>query len=226
MRIRRLHRWDVPPAEARRIQEELRERVELRDRLPRVRLVAGADAAFDAARRLAMAGVVVFEFPSLREVERARATRPLEFPYVPGLLSFREAPALLEAIAGLRRAPDVFFFDAQGRAHPRRFGLASHLGVLLDRPAIGCAKSRLIGEHREPGRRAGEFAPLMDEGEIIGAVLRTRAGVRPIYVSQGHRVSLDSAVKLALAVCDGFRIPKPTRVADQYVREFKRSRSV
>jgi len=239
MKVRELHRWDVTPGEARRIQEELRGRVELKDRLSgqkgkkrldAVRLVAGADVAFEFRGRgtsqgRALAGVIVYSFPELREIERACAERPLEFPYVPGLLSFRELPALLGAMAKLRAEPDVIFCDAQGYAHPRRFGLACHLGVLLDRAAVGCAKSRLIGKHRQPGRTAGSWTPLEDAGETIGAVVRTRTDVKPIYVSAGHRVSLRSALKLVLAVCDGYRIPKPTREADHYVEQLKRQGS-
>jgi deoxyribonuclease V len=141
---------------------------------------------------------------------------------VPGLLSFREAPALLAAFAKLRHAPQLIFCDAQGYAHPRRFGLACHLGVLLDCPTIGCAKSRLIGEHAEPARAAGSWVELRDAGQLIGAVLRTRAGVKPIFISQGHRVSLARAIEMTLAVCDGFRIPRPTREADHFVEQVKR----
>ena len=222
MKVRKLHRWDVSPAEAREIQVRLRERMERGDRLGVVRRVAGADVALDLKRRRAIAGVIVYRFPEMEEVERAWATRALQFPYVPGLLSFREAPALLAAFAKVRRAPEVIFCDAQGYAHPRRFGLACHLGVLLDRATIGCAKSRLIGEHEEPGREAGEWRPLGHEGEQIGAVVRTREGVKPIYVSPGHRVSLERAIELVLAVCDGYRIPRPTREADWWVEELKR----
>jgi deoxyribonuclease V len=212
----------VTPAEARAIQERLRARVELRDRLPRLRRVAGCDVAFDLKRGRAFAGVIVYSFPELRELERAWAAAPLEFPYVPGLLSFREAPALLAAFAKLRHAPQLIFCDAQGYAHPRRFGLACHLGVLLDCPTIGCAKSRLIGEHAEPARAAGSWVELRDAGQLIGAVLRTRAGVKPIFISQGHRVSLARAIEMTLAVCDGFRIPRPTREADHFVEQVKR----
>ncbi|MBI3645185.1 MAG: endonuclease V, partial [Acidobacteriales bacterium] len=201
MKARELHRWDVTPQEARRIQEELRGQVELKDRLlekkdekrfDAVRLVAGADVAFDfrgggTSQGQALAGVIVYSFPELREIERAWAERPLEFPYVPGLLSFRELPALLAALAKLRAEPDVIFCDAQGYAHPRRFGLACHLGVLLDRATVGCAKSRLIGKHKEPGRAPGSWSALQDAGETIGAVVRTRTDVKPIYVSPGHR---------------------------------------
>lgn len=217
-----LHPWRVTPAEARRIQGELRGRVERRNRLGAVRLIAGADVALDLVRNRAIAGVVVFRFPGLEEVERASAVRPLTFPYVPGLLSFREAPALLAAFARLRSAPDLLFFDGHGYAHPRRFGIACHLGLLLDRPAIGCAKSLLIGQHRPPALAAGSRAALRDAGETIGVALRTRTGVKPVYISIGHRISLERAVEFALAACDGFRIPRPTRLADHFVEACKR----
>src|SRR5271169_2264060 len=153
----------------------------------------------------------------LEEITREFAIVPLEFPYIPGLLSFREVPALLAALKKLNDLPDVLFCDGQGYAHPRRFGLACHLGVLLDRVAIGCAKSILIGEHGELTEKAGSWTELVDErkdGERIGAVVRTRESVRPVYVSQGHRISLESAIRLTLAVADRFRIPRPTRDAD------------
>lgn len=236
------HAWRVRPQRAREIQEELRRYWIGEDRLPEIRTVAGLDAAFvltgsQALRargsrwsrmreaNRAIGAVVVYEFPSMREIERAWASVPLRFPYVPGLLSFREIPVLLAALRKLQRLPDVLFCDGQGIAHPRRFGLACHLGVLLDRPAIGCAKSLLIGTHRRLGAKAGEWAPLRDEangGEVVGAALRTRDGTKPVYVSQGHRVSLETAVRLTLQVCDGYRIPKPTREADRYVSEVKR----
>ena len=229
MKALALHRWNVSPAEARRIQLELRKRMERDDRLPPIRYVAGADVALDLRRRRAIAGVIVYGFPELAEVERAFAVRPLRFPYVPGLLSFREAPPLLAAFERLRQEPDLIFYDAHGYAHPRRFGIACHLGVLLDCATIGCAKSRLIGAHAEPPRRAGSWTPLVDRSkdrepkeEIIGAVLRTREGVKPIYVSQGHRVSLARAIEFVLAVCDGYRVPRPTREADHFVETLKR----
>lgn len=221
MRYLRLHSWKVAPSQAAKIQIRLRERFEGEDRVGRVKLVAGADVAFDLPRKRAIAGVVVFEFPGMREVERAWATRPLRFPYVPGLLSFREIPALLAAFARLKREPDLIFCDAQGYAHPRRFGLACHLGVLLDRPSIGCAKSILLGDYEEPAEAAGSWAPLRHQGEIVGAALRTCNGVKPIYISQGHRVSLRTALCWTRAVCDGYRIPRPTREADHFVEEVK-----
>ena len=164
--------------------------------------------AFDPETNLAFAGVIVYRLPELEEVERRMARRKLRFPYVPGLLSFRESPVLLAAFARLRVSPDVILIDGHGRAHPRRFGIACHLGLLLDRPTIGCAKSILVGEAVEPGAQAGSTAPLVDKGEKVGVVLRTREKVRPIYVTVGHRVSLESAVRIVAQCLDGFRIPK------------------
>lgn len=187
-----------------------------------IRFVAGADLAFDPDSDLAFAGVIVYRFPELEEVERCMARRRLRFPYVPGLLSFREGPALLAAFARLRTEPDLILIDGHGRAHPRLFGIACHLGVLLDKPTVGCAKSLLVGEHREPGAKAGSTTPLLLHGERVGVVLRTRDNVKPIYVTPGHRVSVDSAVGLVRRCLDGYRIPRPTREADHYVRELRR----
>ena len=216
-------RWNLTPREARRVQEKLRDRVVEEDRLGEPHFVAGADMAFDPATDLAFAGVIVYRFPEMQEIERRCARRKLRFPYVPGLLSFREGPILLAALARLKTEPDLLLIDGHGRAHPRRFGIACHLGVILGCPTIGCAKSLLVGEHREPGARAGATAPLFLEGERVGMVLRTREGVKPIYVTVGHQVSLDSAVRLVRKCLDGFRIPKPTREADHYVRELRRA---
>jgi deoxyribonuclease V len=241
MRLAKLHEWNVTPAKARKIQEKLREAWVGEDRLPQIRTVAGLDAAFvlggsQALKRVsrwnalrdanrAIGGVVVFRFPEMVEIERAHAVLPLRFPYVPGLLSFREIPVLLAALKKLKRLPDLLFCDGQGYAHPRRMGLATHLGIVLDRPSIGCAKSILIGSHGDLAAEAGNWVALTDakaDGETIGAAVRTRDGVNPIYVSQGHRVSLKSAIELTLAVGDGMRIPRPTREADRLVGGVKR----
>ncbi|MBS1840263.1 MAG: endonuclease V [Acidobacteria bacterium] len=241
MRLVKVHDWNVSPAEAREIQERLRTKWDGADRLPEIRTVAGLDAAFlltgsqalkknsrwNALREAnrAIGGVVVFRFPEMEEIERASAALPLRFPYVPGFLSFREIPVLLAALGKLKKMPDLLFCDGQGYAHPRRMGLATHLGILLDRPTIGCAKSILIGRHGELPAKAGSWTELRDEksgGETIGAAVRTRGGVKPVYVSQGHRISLESAIGLTLAVSDGVRIPKPTREADRLVSRVKR----
>jgi deoxyribonuclease V len=182
--------------------------------LPRLYLVAGADCAFSPDGGECIAAVVVWDVSARQVVEQVVVRRPLRFPYVPGLLTFREAPAILAAIRKLRREPDVFLFDGQGYAHPRRFGLACHLGVLMDRPSLGCAKSILVGNAGTPGVRRGSTAPLVHDGEQIGAAVRTRDGVKPVYVSIGHRLSLDAAVEIVLACGDGFRLPEPTRRAD------------
>jgi deoxyribonuclease V len=216
-------RWNVTPREAMRLQERLRERVVLEDRFGPIRLVAGADLAFDPETDLAFAGVIVYRLPELTEVERQYARRKLRFPYVPGLLSFREGPVLLAAFAKLRAEPDVILIDGHGRAHPRLFGIACHIGVLLDQPTIGCAKSLLVGECGDPGPQFGATARLVLNGEVVGMSLRTREKVKPIYVTQGHRVSLPSAVALVQQTLNGFRIPKPTREADHYVRDLRRA---
>lgn len=185
--------------------------------------MAGADVALDLRRDVAIAGVIVYRYPEMTELERVYAQRPLTFPYVPGLLSFREIPVLLRAFAKLSHSPDLIFYDGQGYAHPRRFGIATHLGVVLDCPTIGCAKSILVGvPSEEPGQQPGVWTPLIDDGETIAAVLRTREGTKPIYVSQGHRVSLKNAIAFARAVTDGYRIPRPTREADHFVEQVKR----
>lgn len=214
---RPLHRWDVAPRQAVAIQEALAKRVKVRGALDGARLVAGADLAFAADGARCVAGVVVWDLAERAVVEERIAVRPVRFPYVPGLLSFREAPALLAAIRKLRLEPDVFLLDGQGLAHPRRFGLACHVGVLIDRPSVGCAKSRLIGQHAEPARPRGATAPLFDGEEHIGTVLRTRDGVKCVYVSIGHRVTLAAAEGLVLACCTRYRLPEPTRLADQLV---------
>jgi deoxyribonuclease V len=216
-------RWSVTPREAVRQQQTWRARVETRDRFGPLQYVAGADLAFDPETNLAFAGVIVYRLPELEEVERRMARRKLCFPYVPGLLSFRESPVLLAAFAQLRVEPDVILIDGHGMAHPRRFGIACHLGLLLDKPTIGCAKSILVGEAEEPGGQAGSTSPLIDEGETVGVALRTRDNVRPIYVSIGHRVSLGSAVRIATQCTDRFRMPKPTREADHWVGDLRRA---
>ena len=207
------HPWDVTPAQARAIQLEGRARVVTEDRLGEVRHVAGIDVGFEAGGAVTRAAVAVLDFPSLRLVESAVVRLPTRFPYVPGLLSFREIPAVLEALAQLSVPPDLLLCDGQGFAHPRRFGLACHLGVLADLPSIGVAKSRLIGTHGTPAEPRGTWEPLLDGEETIGAVLRTRQGVAPLYVSIGHRVSLPTAIRWVLACTTRYRLPETTRQA-------------
>jgi deoxyribonuclease V len=219
-----LHSWNVTPEQARQIQISLKSRLELADRLGEIQLIAGADIALDTEVGAGVGGLIVYRWPGLDEVERQFARRKLTFPYVPGLLAFREAPVLLDAFEKLRSEPDLIFYDGHGYSHPRRFGITCHLGILLDRPTIGCAKSRLVGHFEEPPPEAGTTSPLCDGEETIGAVLRTRDHVQPIFVSQGHRVGLATAVDWTLRVCDGYRIPKPTREADHFVEMVKANR--
>lgn len=208
------HPWDVSPAEAVAIQRQLAGRVERADRLPEViRHVAGIDVGFEDEGRTTRAAVAVLAFPSLQLVETAIARLPTRFPYVPGLLSFRELPAVLQALDRLSVSPEVVLCDGQGIAHPRRIGIASHLGVLLDLPTIGVGKTRLVGKFDVPGNTKGDWSPLGDGDEVIGAVLRTRAGVNPVYVSIGHRVSLATAIRLTLACTTRYRLPETTRQA-------------
>jgi deoxyribonuclease V len=218
--LENLSRLDVTPAEARQIQKRIPPLVVRKDRLGKVRTVAGADIALEAST--GYAAVIVYSFPDLAELERVWSVGPLTFPYVPGLLAFRELPLLLAAFAKLRRGPDLILADAHGWAHPRRAGMACHLGLVLDTPTIGCAKSVLVGESRMPAGARGSVSALRDGKEQIGTVLRTRANVRPVFVSCGHRVSLRTAVRLVLECCDGYRIPKPLRQADQWVKDLKR----
>ncbi|MBI3933730.1 MAG: endonuclease V [Acidobacteria bacterium] len=215
-----LSQFNLSPAEARLVQLKIPSLVVREDRFQEIRTVAGADIALDASK--GYAAVIVYSFPELEERERAWSARALKFPYVPGLLAFRELPLLLETFAKLRRKPDLILADGHGWAHPRRAGMACHLGLLLDTPTIGCAKSLLAGDYMLPDAMRGSTSPLRDGQEQIGKVVRTRDGVRPVFVSCGHRVSLATAVRLTLQCCDGYRIPKPQREADHWVKQLKK----
>jgi deoxyribonuclease V len=223
MHITHLHPWDVSPAEAVRLQEQWRGQVVVENRLGEVRTVAGVDVgvrggpAGEPGRgdAIAQAAVVVLRYPDLAVLELARAEAPVAFPYIPGLLAFREAPVILAACEKLQADPDLFIFDGQGLAHPRRLGIASHVGLFLDRPAIGCAKSRLCGTHAGVPPQVGAWVPLRDGDETLGAVVRTRARARPVYVSVGHRVDLPTAIRYVLATGRGYRLPEPCRLAHQ-----------
>ena len=211
MQYRALHSWNVMPEEARRLQNELRTQVVGTDRFGTINTVAGVDIGLK--KDIALASVVVLNFPELRIVDSVVTESPVRFPYIPGLLSFREIPPLLTAFDQLQTEPDLVIVDGQGIAHPRRFGLASHLGLILDKPTIGCAKSRLWGRYEEPESEQGSYTYLMDKEEVIGAAVRTRRNVRVVYVSIGHRISLDSARTWTLACCRGYRLPETTRYA-------------
>lgn len=242
--MRNLHEWNLSYAEARRLQTELAGQVEF---VPLGRgpgLVAGLDCAFSKDGKRIFAAVVVLKVcgPAalgwetitpegggatlplafgFEQVETVTAEQETRFPYIPGLLSFREAPVCLEAVGKLRRKPDLFMIDGQGVAHPRRLGLASHLGLFLDRPTIGCAKSRLVGTFDEPGPEKGAYSLLYDREEVIGAVVRTRSRVKPVFVSVGHKCTLEDAIRISLACTTRYRIPEPTRLAHQAVSRVK-----
>lgn len=211
----RRHVWPRTVPAARALQERLRNQVIRTDRHGPIRRVAGIDIGFEKNRAITRAAVVVLRYPSLELIEQAVARRPTRFPYVPGYLSFREAPAALAALAKLREFPDVLLCDGQGLAHPRRFGLACHLGVLTGLPSIGVAKSLLVGDHGALGKRRGAWRVLRDKGEVVGVALRTRAGVKPVYVSVGHRVRLKTAIAVVLACAPRYRLPETTRLADR-----------
>ncbi len=219
--VRDLHDWNLTPLQARQLQEKMSGRVNLVPIRKKIQFVAGLDCSLDKKRGLIFAAAVVFSFPELELVETASAQLPLDFPYVPGLLSFREAPVCLKAVEKLKSNVDVFLIDGQGIAHPRRLGLASHLGLFLNTPTIGCAKSRLIGTYEDVGTEKGNFSWLYDKGETIGAVVRTRDNVKPLFISPGHLCNFEDAIKLTLACTTKYRLPEPTRIAHQTVSKIK-----
>lgn len=216
--------WNYTPAEARELQRRLRERVVLSPPAGlRVETVAGADISMDRGSDRAYGGIVVLDAGSLEPVEEAGVAADLVFPYVPGLLSFRELPVLAGAWERLRSRPDVVIFDGQGIAHPRRFGLACHGGLLFDVPSVGCAKSLLVGRHGELGEERGSTAELVDRGEVVGMAVRTRTGVKPVYVSPGHLMDLETAVEIVLRAAPRYREPETTRRAHRLVNELRTS---
>ncbi len=207
------HSWDLQPPAAITLQRQLAEKVIRHKTFDTLTCVAGVDAGYEEGR--ARAAIVALRFPDMEILEYLTVERAVDYPYVPGLLSFREAPAILDGLEKFPCVPDVLIFDGHGIAHPRRLGIASHIGVLVDMPAIGCAKSRLIGRYAEPERDKGSFTLLYDDAEVIGAVVRTRSGVRPVFVSIGHRIDLSTAVNIVLACTRDYRLPEPTRWADK-----------
>lgn len=207
------HEWPTRVDRAREIQDELRELVVARDSFRRIERIAGVDIGIDRKKNQARAAAAVLSYPGCEVLDYATVDREIGFPYVPGYLSFREIPPIMSALEKLTVPPDLIVCDGQGIAHPRRFGLACHLGVLVDIPTIGAAKSRLIGSYREPGTEKGRWSRLRDKDETIGAVLRTRSNVRPLFISVGHRVSLATAVRIVLDCCPRYRIPETTRVS-------------
>jgi deoxyribonuclease V len=213
MKVLSLHSWQVPTAQAFDIQLRLASQVSRSNEVTSPRYIAGVDISVDRERGMGRAAVVVLSYPELEIAEVQTVEDRIDFPYVPGLLSFREAPITLAACEKLEVTPDLVLVDGQGIAHPRRLGLASHLGLFLDTPTIGCAKSRLCGSHFLPAEEAGSYAELLDKEEVIGAALRTKDRVNPIYISIGHKVDLENAIHWARQCCRGYRLPEPTRLA-------------
>ncbi|HEX4951280.1 MAG TPA: deoxyribonuclease V [Blastocatellia bacterium] len=230
MPIQPLHSWDLHPSEAVTMQKHLRDKIVLQPLPDNLTLIAGADISFNKFSDDIYAGIVVLRLPELEVVTTAGVVTTTKFPYVPGLLSFREAPALLEAWEKLTVQPQVLVLDGQGIAHPRRIGIASHIGLWLDLPTVGCAKSLLVGRYEEPLPEAGNWSPLMDKGDMIGAALRTKHRVSPVYISPGHNADLAGSLALALRCCKGYatngtskyRIPEPTRLAHLFVNALRR----
>jgi deoxyribonuclease V len=216
MNIDQIHSWPTGVEAAIAIQNDLRNRVITIDQLPEsIQYVAGVDLGFLENGKISRAAVAILSFPHLQVIETTTAHRPTSFPYIPGFLSFREIPAILDALEKVKTIPNIILCDGQGIAHPRRLGIASHLGVILDLPTIGVAKSLLIGNHEELSETKGNWQPLMHHGETIGAVLRTRTGVKPVYISIGHKISLLTAVDLVLKCTTKYRLPETTRFADR-----------
>jgi deoxyribonuclease V len=223
MRPLELHRWDVSLEEAIEIQNRLRSQLDLQSEPERIEIVAGIDVSYDKGSDWLFAAIIVLRLLDLQVIDSASATAKVPFPYIPGLLSFRECPAVLQAWEKLTVKPDCLMCDGQGIAHPRRLGIASHLGLWLDMPSIGCAKSLLVGVYREPGPKRGSLEPLFHRKEQVGVILRTKDGVQPVFVSQGHKISLKKATEVVLACCTKYRLPEPTRRAHLLVNEIRRT---
>lgn len=219
---KKLHDWDLKPRDAVELQKRLREGVKIVPLKREVKTIAGCDISFNKYDPTIYAGIVVLRLPSLEVVEEVGVVSETKFPYVPGLLSFRETPSLLEAWERLKTEPDAVMFDGQGLAHPRRVGIASHVGLMLERPTLGCAKSVLVGKYEEPAQERGSWTPLVDKGETVGAALRTKNRVQPVYVSPGHLIDLEGAVELVLKTDGGYRQPEPTRRAHLLVNALRR----
>ncbi len=226
MKVKRLHGWNVGYNGARELQNKLRTDLILHnENLPdTIRTIAGADISYSKNSSVLFAAVVILDFSTMEIIEQVSSIGIGEFPYIPGLLTFREGPVLLEAFRKLRNIPDVIIFDGHGISHPRGIGLASHMGLFLDIPSIGCAKTILVGSYNETGNKPGDYSPLMHNDEIKGSVLRTKKNVKPVFVSQGHKIGLERAVYITLSSCRGYRLPEPTRKAHLAVNEIRLKR--
>jgi len=226
MKIPDLHPWDLTPKEAIRIQEALREKLVFRPPKKPIRLLAAGDVSYNLGDEINFGAFLLFRFPDLILLEKAWTMEKISFPYIPGLLTFREAPILLKAFSQLSQKPDLLLLDGQGIAHPRSMGIAAHLGLLLNLPAIGCAKSRLCGLYEEPGWEKGSTAPLKDHGKTIGTAVRTRTGIKPVFVSPGHKMDLSTSTEVVLALCRTYRLPEPLRQAHVFVNRLRAEHKV
>ena len=224
MKYLKLHSWNVNYKEAVEIQKRLKKQIILKNSFKNLngKLIAGADVSYDKEIDRFYAGVVVFELQTMQKIEEVTASGKVSFPYIPGLLSFRESPILLRAFSKVKKTPDIIILDAQGIAHPRGIGLASHIGLLLNKPSIGCAKTRLIGEYDNVGKEAGYYSQLTIKGKAVGVVLRTRKNVKPVFVSPGHKIDLATSIDLVLKSCRGYKLPEPTRQAHNLVTKVRK----
>ena len=221
MKIRRLHSWNLSYQQAIALQKQLADKLLFTSLKKPPKLVAGLDCAFSKDKQKIIAVALILQLPNFELIETISTVKKVTFPYIPGLLSFREAPVCIATVEKLKKNPDLFIIDGQGIAHPRRLGLAAHLGLFFDKPTIGCAKSRLIGTFNEPPPKKGCYSLLKDKNQTIGAVLRTRTNVKPVFISAGHKCQLDDAIKWALKCSIKYRLPEPTRLAHQIVSKMK-----
>lgn len=216
-----LHSFKVSPEEAVQLQRKLKKKISLNNSFNKIKRVAGADVSY--YKNMMIAGIIILKFPQLKTIERQYSVCPANFPYIPGLLTFREGPSLLAAFKKINNEPDIILFDGQGIAHPRRMGIATHLGLFLDKPAIGCAKSRLSGEYIPVGEEKGDYTLLREDKEVLGAVLRTRRRTKPIFVSPGNKIDLLTSIDIVLKCTDKYRLPIPVREAHIFVNEIRSS---
>ena len=219
MKFLNLHSWEVSPGEAIQLQKELKKKISLKKSFNNVKIVAGADISY--YKNKMFAGIVILKFPQLEIIEKKSSVSSANFPYISGLLTFREGPSLLEVFKKIKTTPDVILFDGQGIAHPRRMGIATHLGLFLDKPTIGCAKSRLSGKYTSVGEEKGDYALLKEGEEILGAVLRTRREVKPVFISPGHKIDLPNSIEIVLKCIIKYRLPLPVREAHIFVNQIR-----